>query len=97
MSCSFLSDLAKAFDTVLLATIENMRNTNNCVQLFRSRRCEHKQCIIINNTYSDYKKIEHSVPQGTELEPILFTAYVNGLFSNISKREKSSAENFRNA
>ena len=50
-----------------------------------------KQCVKINNTYSDYSEIISGVPQGSILRPILFNLSINDLFFFI---EVASMHNF---
>ena len=50
-----------------------------------------KQCVKINNTYSDYNEIISGVPQGSILRPVFFNLSINDLFFFI---EKASMHNF---
>ena len=43
-----------------------------------------KQCVRINNTYSNYQKIILGVPQGSILGPIFFNLSINDLFFFVS-------------
>ena len=43
-----------------------------------------KQCVRINNTYSNYQKIISSVPQESILGPIFFNLSINDLFFFVS-------------
>ena len=50
-----------------------------------------RQCVKINNTYSDYNEIISGVPQGSILGPVFFNLSINDLFFFI---EKASMHNF---
>ena len=50
-----------------------------------------KQCVRINNTYSNFENIITGVPQGSIVGPLLFDFLINELFSFI---ESSSIHNF---
>ena len=50
-----------------------------------------KQCVKVNNTYSNYNEIISCVPQGSILRPILFNLFINDLFIFI---EIASMHNF---
>ena len=90
-----LMDLFKAFDCIphdliiaKLATYEIERETLRLIYFYVKGR---KQCVKINNTYSDYNEIISSVPQGSKLGPILFNLSINNLFFFI---EIPSTHNF---
>ena len=50
-----------------------------------------KQCVRINNTYSNFENIITGVPQGSIVGPLLFNFSFNDLFFFI---ESSSIQNF---
>ena len=50
-----------------------------------------KQCVCINNTYSNFENIISGVPQGSIVGPLLFDFSINDLFFFI---ESSSIHNF---
>ena len=50
-----------------------------------------KQCVKINNTYSDYNEIISGVPQGSILGPVFFNLSINDWFFFI---KKASMHNF---
>ena len=86
-------DLSKAFDCIpldliiaKLAAYEIERETLKLIYSYLKGR---KQCVRINNTYSDYN--ETGVPQGTILGPILFNLSCNDMFFLI---EIASLHNF---
>ena len=85
------TDLSKDFDciaydlfTAKLAAYIFSNTALRYVYLYLSNR---KQCIRINNTYSNYQKTISGVPQGSLLGPIFFNLSISDLFffvSNVS-------------
>ena len=90
-----LMDLSKAFDCIphdliisKLAAYGFKRETLKLIYCYLKGR---KQCVKINNTYSDYNEIISGVPQGSILGPVFFNLSINDLFFFI---EKASMHNF---
>ena len=54
------------------------------LELFSSNR---KQCVKNGIEYSNWVTINHVVPQGTVLGPLIFIKYINGFPEKMKKRE----------
>ena len=71
-------DLAKAFKPTSIVVFMNILKRygieENAGNLINSFLCDRKQCGIAK---SDWVVINHGVPQGTLLEPLIFVLYVN--------------------
>lgn len=84
-------DLTKAFDCVdyaiLLAKLKFYGFDENSCRLILSYLTNRKQFVTINGKSSESKIIEHGVPQGSILGPILFLIYIND-FSYANKLVK---------
>ena len=80
-----LTDLYKPFDCIahdlLIAKLAAYGFSDTALRYVYSYLSNRKQCVRINNTYSNYQKIISGVPQGSILGPILFNLSINYLFS----------------
>ena len=81
-------DLSKAFDCLnhdlLIAKLEAYGFTRKALNFIYSVLNSRKQRVKINGSYSEWKNINHGVPQGSVLRPFLFNIYINDLFMFVS-------------
>ena len=88
-------DLSKAFDCIshdlIIAKLAAYGLDDTALQLIFSYLKNRKQCVRINNTYSNFENIITGVPQGSIVGPLLFDFSINDLFFFI---ESSSIHNF---
>ena len=83
VTCGIFVDFQKAFDTVnheiLLSKLEHYGFRGVINDWFRSYLTDRKQKVVINGFESQNKIMNHGVPQGSVLGPILFLIYINDL------------------
>ena len=80
-----LSDMSKAFDTInleiLLNKLQDIGISPFGITWFNSYLCERHQIVRINNELSEPLPVESGVPQGSILQPILFSIFMSDLSS----------------
>ena len=83
VTCGIFVDFQKAFDTVnheiLLKKLEHYGFRGVINDWFRSYLTNRKQKVVINGFESKSMIMNHGVPQGSVLGPILFLIYINDL------------------
>ena len=77
-------DLSEAFDCIhhnlIIAKLAAYGIEKQNLRLIYSYLKGRKQCVKINNIYSDYNEIVSGELQGSILGPILFNLSINDLF-----------------
>ena len=88
-------DLSKEFDCIshdlIIAKLAAYDVDDTALKLIFSYLKNRKQCVRINNTYSNFENIITGVPQGSIVGPLLFDFSINDLFFFF---ESSSIHNF---
>ena len=79
-----MTDFSKAFDCIphdlLIVKLEAYGFDNYIIRYVCSYLKNRKQCVKINNTYSDLLDIMSRVPQGSIMGPILLNIFFNDFF-----------------
>ena len=92
---TILMDLSKAFDCIshdlIIAKLAACNTDDTALKLIFSYLKNRKQCVRINNTYSNFENIITGVPQGSIVGPLVFDFSISDLFFFI---ESSSIHNF---
>ena len=85
---AILMDLSKAFDCIqhdlIIAKLVAYGLDDRALKLIFSCLKNRKQCVRINNTYSNFENKISGVPQGSIVGPLLFDFSINKLFSSLS-------------
>ena len=86
-----LMDLSKAFDCIphdlLIAKLHAYRFSEKAVTFIYSYLNRRKQNVKIKNFDSDFLTLLSAVPQGSNLDPILFTLFLNNLLATLKMSE----------
>ena len=89
-------DFKKAFDVIshalLLRKLKLYNLPPEFIKFLSSFLSNRKQLTVVNNKTSTPLPIEHGVPQGSVLGPILFSIYVNDLPCHIDSRSEMFAD-----
>lgn len=86
IACCVFIDLRKAFDTIphmqLLDRLNQYGIRGNVNNLLRDYLSQRKQYVDINGTHSENitSSNQFSLPQGSNLGPLLFILYINDIF-----------------
>ena len=82
-------DLKKAFDTgnhaILLQKLKLFGISGIALKWFKSYLNGRKQFCRINNSTSDAQSVTCGIPQGSNLDPVLFLIYLNDLPNCLNK------------
>ena len=77
-------ELFEAFDCIphelIIAKLAAYDLDDTALKLIFSYLKNRKQCVHINNTYSNFENIISGVPQGSIIRPLLFDFLISDLF-----------------
>ncbi|XP_046566491.1 uncharacterized protein LOC124275063 [Haliotis rubra] len=87
-------DSSKAFDTVwhdgLLWKLKELNIHPGVWRIFCNTYSGMESCVLANNTYSSWFKLDRGVRQGSVLSAKLYLVYINELLTNLSHLKKGA-------
>ena len=91
---TLLTDLSKAFDCLphdlIIAKLHAYGFDKASLRLMHSSLTDRYQKVKINNSYSLWSLIKHTVPQGSILVPILFKVFLCDVFFMLDNTDIAS-------
>ena len=88
---ALMTDLSKAFDCLshelLIAKLDAYGFDNKSLKLIYNCLSNRKQRVKINESFSSWEEILYGVPQGSILEPLLFSIFICDMFYFLEDHE----------